>query len=193
MTTRHTVNRARGLGGGARWSNHHGAATADLVRDDLAADVTLLDLGEHRLRDPARPERIVPAGVRRSAARLPAAAVARRVPGEPAGADARRSWGARRTSPRYAPRSTRRGVDAHRRRRHRQDTPRAQGAAEAVADSATARGSSTSGPCSDPGRRRRRAAASACASIAGHDRRLRRCADSRAKRCSSCSTTASTW
>ena len=38
------------------------AATADLVRDDLAADVTLLDLGEHRLRDLARPERIVQLG-----------------------------------------------------------------------------------------------------------------------------------
>ena len=35
------------------------AATADLVRDDLGADITLLDLGEHRLRDLGRPERIV--------------------------------------------------------------------------------------------------------------------------------------
>jgi predicted ATPase/class 3 adenylate cyclase len=35
------------------------AATADLVRDDLGAEVTLIDLGEHRLRDLGRPERIV--------------------------------------------------------------------------------------------------------------------------------------
>jgi predicted ATPase/class 3 adenylate cyclase len=35
------------------------AATADLVRDDLGAEITLLDLGEHRLRDLGRPERIV--------------------------------------------------------------------------------------------------------------------------------------
>lgn len=35
------------------------AATADLVRDDLAAEVDLVDLGEHRLRDLGRPERIV--------------------------------------------------------------------------------------------------------------------------------------
>ena len=35
------------------------AATADLVRDDLAAAVELLDLGEHRLRDLGRSEHIV--------------------------------------------------------------------------------------------------------------------------------------
>jgi predicted ATPase/class 3 adenylate cyclase len=35
------------------------AATADLVRDDLAAEVGLVDLGEHRLRDLGRSERIV--------------------------------------------------------------------------------------------------------------------------------------
>jgi predicted ATPase/class 3 adenylate cyclase len=35
------------------------AATADLVRDDLAPEVGLLDLGEHRLRDLGRSERIV--------------------------------------------------------------------------------------------------------------------------------------
>jgi predicted ATPase len=35
------------------------AATADLVRDDLDPELTLLDLGEHRLRDLGRPERIV--------------------------------------------------------------------------------------------------------------------------------------
>jgi class 3 adenylate cyclase len=34
------------------------AATADLVRDDLSPEVALLDLGEHRLRDLGRPERI---------------------------------------------------------------------------------------------------------------------------------------
>jgi predicted ATPase/class 3 adenylate cyclase len=38
------------------------AATADLVRDELALDVTLLDLGEHRLRDLGRPERLVQVG-----------------------------------------------------------------------------------------------------------------------------------
>jgi predicted ATPase len=35
------------------------SATADLVRDDLAAEVRLVDLGEHRLRDLGRSERIV--------------------------------------------------------------------------------------------------------------------------------------
>jgi predicted ATPase/class 3 adenylate cyclase len=35
------------------------AATADLIRDDLAAELDLVDLGEHRLRDLGRPERIV--------------------------------------------------------------------------------------------------------------------------------------
>jgi predicted ATPase/class 3 adenylate cyclase len=35
------------------------AATADLVRDDLADAIELVDLGEHRLRDLARSERIV--------------------------------------------------------------------------------------------------------------------------------------
>ena len=35
------------------------SATADLVRDDLAAEVSLVDLGEHRLRDLGRSERIV--------------------------------------------------------------------------------------------------------------------------------------
>jgi class 3 adenylate cyclase len=34
------------------------AATADLVRDDLSPEVALVDLGEHRLRDLGRPERI---------------------------------------------------------------------------------------------------------------------------------------
>ena len=34
------------------------AATADLVRDELSTDVRLHDLGEHRLRDLGRPERI---------------------------------------------------------------------------------------------------------------------------------------
>ena len=35
------------------------AASADLVRDDIGTDITLTDLGEHRLRDLGRPERIV--------------------------------------------------------------------------------------------------------------------------------------
>jgi predicted ATPase/class 3 adenylate cyclase len=34
------------------------AATADLVRDDLSPEIALIDLGEHRLRDLGRPERI---------------------------------------------------------------------------------------------------------------------------------------
>src|SRR5215207_1032023 len=34
------------------------AATTDLVRDDLSPEVALVDLGEHRLRDLGRPERI---------------------------------------------------------------------------------------------------------------------------------------
>jgi hypothetical protein len=33
-------------------------ATAELVRDDLREGIGLVDLGEHRLRDLARPERI---------------------------------------------------------------------------------------------------------------------------------------
>ena len=35
------------------------ATTADLVRDEVAAEVGLVDLGEHRLRDLGRPERIL--------------------------------------------------------------------------------------------------------------------------------------
>jgi predicted ATPase/class 3 adenylate cyclase len=35
------------------------AASADLVRDDVGPEITLTDLGEHRLRDLGRPERIV--------------------------------------------------------------------------------------------------------------------------------------
>jgi predicted ATPase/class 3 adenylate cyclase len=54
------VNRAARVSGAA----HGGqivasAATADLVRDDLGETVELVDLGEHRLRDLGRPERIV--------------------------------------------------------------------------------------------------------------------------------------
>jgi predicted ATPase/class 3 adenylate cyclase len=37
-------------------------ATADLVRDSLAGGVTIIDLGEHRLRDLARPERVFQVG-----------------------------------------------------------------------------------------------------------------------------------
>lgn len=64
-----TVNRAARLMGVA-----HGGqlvcsqATAELVRDDLADDVALVDLGEHRLRDLARPvaiHQIVALGLRR--------------------------------------------------------------------------------------------------------------------------------
>ncbi|MSO79561.1 MAG: adenylate/guanylate cyclase domain-containing protein [Acidimicrobiia bacterium] len=54
------VNRAARLAAAA-----HGeqvvasASTADLARDDLGTEVDLVDLGEHRLRDLGRPERIV--------------------------------------------------------------------------------------------------------------------------------------
>src|SRR5262249_16489042 len=37
-------------------------ATADLARDSLVAGVTIVDLGEHRLRDLARPERVFQVG-----------------------------------------------------------------------------------------------------------------------------------
>ena len=55
-----TVNRAARLSSAA----HGGqivasAATADLVRDELTERVELVDLGEHRLRDLGRPERIL--------------------------------------------------------------------------------------------------------------------------------------
>ncbi len=54
------VNRAARLAAAA----HGGqvvasASTADLARDDLGTEVDLVDLGEHRLRDLGRPERIV--------------------------------------------------------------------------------------------------------------------------------------
>src|SRR5262249_14441433 len=48
-------------------------ATADLARDALRADVALVDLGEHRLRDLSRPERVFQvnaAGLRREFAAL---------------------------------------------------------------------------------------------------------------------------
>ena len=55
----HTLNRAARI----RDSGHGGqilvsAATAALVADRLPADATLLDLGQHRLQDLARPEHI---------------------------------------------------------------------------------------------------------------------------------------
>jgi predicted ATPase/class 3 adenylate cyclase len=55
-----TVNRAARIAAAA----HGGqviasAATDELVRDDLAPEVELVELGEHRLRDLGRPERIV--------------------------------------------------------------------------------------------------------------------------------------
>ena len=84
-------------------------ATADLVRDELAADVTLLDLGEHRLRDLARPERIVQLGAPICRATSRRCGRSTRTPGNlpRAAHDVR---GARpRTWPRFAPRSTRRG------------------------------------------------------------------------------------
>ena len=59
-------------------------ATEELVRDTLPDEVALLDLGEHRLPDLARPERIFQVVARRAAPRVPAAAVARRDPRQPA-------------------------------------------------------------------------------------------------------------
>jgi predicted ATPase/class 3 adenylate cyclase len=54
------VNRAARVSAAAHGSQIvASSATADLVRDDLAAEVGLVDLGEHRLRDLGRSERIV--------------------------------------------------------------------------------------------------------------------------------------
>ncbi len=59
-------------------------ATEELVRDSLPDEITLVDLGEHRLRGLARSERIfqlVHPGARPG---VPAAPIARCVPGQPA-------------------------------------------------------------------------------------------------------------
>lgn len=59
-------------------------ATQELVRDHLPEGVTLRDLGEHRLKDLARPEPgalwAIPARRPRSSPRLPAALEPRRAP-----------------------------------------------------------------------------------------------------------------
>ena len=60
---------------------------------------TLLDLGEHRLRDLGEPERIFQVVHPDSAARVPAAAVGRELPDEPARCRRRRSSGATTTWP----------------------------------------------------------------------------------------------
>ena len=56
------------------------AATAGLVRDHLPPDVTLLDLGEHRLKDLIRPEHIFQVVASGAADRLSAAPLARQLP-----------------------------------------------------------------------------------------------------------------
>ncbi len=61
-------------------------ATADLARDALAEGVVLVDLGEHRLRDLSRPERLFQVNAPRPARDVRAVAVAGRVPEQPAGA-----------------------------------------------------------------------------------------------------------
>ena len=82
----HTLNRAARI----RDSGHGGqilasAATAALVADRLPADATLLDLGQHRLQDLARPEHIWNVVHPRSTVDVPFAANPRRVPTQPAG------------------------------------------------------------------------------------------------------------
>ena len=62
------------------------AATEELLHDALPEKYGFVDLGEHRLRDLARPERVFQVTASGSAAGVPAVAVAGRVPGEPAGA-----------------------------------------------------------------------------------------------------------
>ena len=62
-------------------------ATEELVRDLLPEPATLLDLGEHRLRDLARPEARLPGRAPRAPQRLPTPAVARRISGQSAGPD----------------------------------------------------------------------------------------------------------
>ena len=72
---------AAGHGGQALVSG----ATELLVREDLPDGCALVDLGEHRLRDLARPVRDLPADRARAARRVPAAAHAGGVRREPAG------------------------------------------------------------------------------------------------------------
>ncbi len=60
-------------------------ATEEIVRDSLPEGIGLTDLGEHRLPDLARPERVFQVVAPRAAPRLPAAALARRPAGESPG------------------------------------------------------------------------------------------------------------
>ena len=110
-------------------------ATEELVRTTARPEASsCVDLGEHRLRDLARRRARVPGRARRSRPRVPAAALARRVPRQPAVA-AHVVRRARTTSSRCVD-SARRGAarDPHRRRRRRQDRgSRSQIAAEVAA------------------------------------------------------------
>ncbi len=98
-------------------------ATAELVRDDLADGIDLVDLGEHRLPRPGARRARLRGPHRGDRPGLPAAAVARRLPEQPAvGADdVRRPRGPGPSAPRR-PRPHGRG-HAHRDGRGGQDAP----------------------------------------------------------------------
>ena len=99
------------------------------VRDDSPDGVELVDLGEHRLRDLARAGAGVPARSARPPARLPAAAIARRVPAATSRCRLTSFVGreARARRDRRGARATSSARHAHRRRRSRQDPARAPG------------------------------------------------------------------
>ena len=115
------------------------------ARARLPPDVTLRDLGEHRLRD-LPPRADLPARRARPAGRLPAAQDARSPPAQPAGAADRADRARARGRGRLRAAAARRraAADADRPGRHRQDPPGAPGRRRAARRlRATASASST--------------------------------------------------
>ena len=104
-------------------------ATRELVEDELPDGVALRDLGEHRLKDLTRPQRLSQLVIDGLRERVPGAADAREPADEPAGpadaADRARARG--RRGRRAAAPDGRASADAHRAGRHRQDPAGAPG------------------------------------------------------------------
>lgn len=121
-----TLNRvARLLSAGHGGQTLLSLPAQELVRDQLPMGAELRDLGEHRLKDLARPERVFEL----LAPDLPAVEDSREASEQPALA-AHPTRGARTGSSGGSPASAKRGgapAHSHRTRRHRQDPPRVAG------------------------------------------------------------------
>ncbi len=115
-------------GAGPRGSDRRVARNADLVRDDPVGRSRSVDLGEHRLRDLGRPEHIFQLATPGLRDDFPPLRSLDAYPGQPARAAHELRRARARAGRGVAPLLDARAAgDAHRRRRHRQDAPRAPG------------------------------------------------------------------